>query len=215
MPSLLMPVMMSAHLFHHEGRKPERRLVHEEKSRFGHQCPADGEHLLFAAAQCPRPLAAPLPQPGETLPHLLEVFPDGGPVFPQVCANHDVVENAHAGEKPPAFRNLNDAELDDLMAFHAVYSFVPEPHFTRAYPEQTGYGFQDGALAGPVVADKPGDSAFRDIYGDAFDGFRLVVVDTDIFQPKQHVWRLRGMPGSHPGFASPLRAIPARSRCRS
>src|SRR5207247_1688715 len=48
-----------------ERRQAERGLVEHQEPRSGHHGAHDREHLLLAAAQAPRELAAPLAQPRE------------------------------------------------------------------------------------------------------------------------------------------------------
>src|SRR5699024_10565312 len=41
------------HVVHDDGCKPQGRLIHEQDAGVGHQCPADGHHLLLSAGQRP------------------------------------------------------------------------------------------------------------------------------------------------------------------
>src|SRR5262249_23886807 len=54
---------------YHARRKPERRLVEQQHFRLGHQCPAHGQHLLFAARERASNLRAPLLQPRKERQH--------------------------------------------------------------------------------------------------------------------------------------------------
>ena len=62
-----------------EGGEPQGELVQYEDFGFGHQTPAHGHHLLFAAAQGAGLLAGPFLEAGKEFVDLVQVLIEGGP----------------------------------------------------------------------------------------------------------------------------------------
>src|SRR6185369_3098994 len=52
-------------LLHDQRRKSHGRLVQKEQFRLCHEIPANGEHLLLTAGECPCHLLAPFFEPGK------------------------------------------------------------------------------------------------------------------------------------------------------
>ncbi len=82
-------------------REPERRFVEHEELRTAHQRPADGEHLLLAAAEMARLLVLPLLQDRKVLKDMVDVILDPLPVPPGIGAHHDVFQDGELRETPP------------------------------------------------------------------------------------------------------------------
>src|SRR6185312_851606 len=61
-------------LLDHQGRKAERRLVEKKHARPEHESAGESEHLLLAARERARGLAAALPQHGEVAVDALHVL---------------------------------------------------------------------------------------------------------------------------------------------
>ncbi|MNV92028.1 hypothetical protein D3C71_1865780 [compost metagenome] len=60
-------------LLHDDGRKTHRRFVQQQQARLGHQGPADGQHLLFAARQVAGDAGDPFFQAREQVEHVFQV----------------------------------------------------------------------------------------------------------------------------------------------
>ena len=59
--------------------EPQGELVEHEDFGFGHQAPAHGHHLLFAAAQGAGLLTGPFLEAGKEFVNLVQVLIKGGP----------------------------------------------------------------------------------------------------------------------------------------
>ena len=57
----------------HQRRQSERGFVQDQQPGLGHQAPADGQHLLFAAGHGAGQLAQALAQPGKGVQHLFQI----------------------------------------------------------------------------------------------------------------------------------------------
>lgn len=86
------------HLVDHHRSQPEGRLVQQEQARLGHQRPADGKHLLLAAAEAAGELSGVLRQAREELVHARQGLPVLGPEALAVGAEAQVVVDRHGGE---------------------------------------------------------------------------------------------------------------------
>ena len=72
MPIALISRTRREHVPHHDRRKAERRLVHQQELRRGDEGAGDRNHLLLAAAQRTGHLVVALAQSREALEHLVD-----------------------------------------------------------------------------------------------------------------------------------------------
>src|SRR5579883_507436 len=100
------------HLLYQKRRQAERRLIEDEQLRLAHHAAADCQHLLLAARQRAGVLRPALLQAGEDGDDVVEVLLPAGAAT-AVAAELEVLANRQVGEDAPAFRDLDEARLDD------------------------------------------------------------------------------------------------------
>ena len=101
---------------HHDRRKPEARLIEQQKPRLRHQRAAERQHLPLAARQCLRLLPPALVEPGKTRIDLLQALLHIGSVTAtRVAAQQKVVGNRHVAEQFAGFRHQTKSALDTLL----------------------------------------------------------------------------------------------------
>ena len=126
---------------YHQRREAERGLVEQQQARARHQRPADGEHLLFTAAQRRSGLAQAVGEYRKELEHTLQRGADLGAVAALVGAELEIFAHGQIAEHLPAFRNVADAGAHDRVRGGAV-----EPH--TAVQRLTGAPCSVGWLRG-------------------------------------------------------------------
>ncbi len=156
------------------GREPLCGLVDEKEQVRVEQRPRDRDHLLLAARERARALAAALAQDREELVH--ELVPGRGPPHrePQVLVDREPCENV------AVLGHVADSEPDDLVRRHGAH--VPPVQLHRAarargQPEQSSQG---GRLPDAVPPDERGHAALGDREGDALEDVGLPKVDMQV-----------------------------------
>ena len=156
----------------HEGREPERDLVHQQEARVGHEPAADGQHLLLAPREVRARLAAALGQHREQLVDSRE-GPAARPAA--VGADQQVLLDAQAGEDPAPLGHQHDAAVHQLVR--------GRPADRRAVEVDGGGGHRQGTrdraehrgLAGAVGADDRDRLAFPGFERDVEEGLEASV----------------------------------------
>ena len=63
-------------LLDYKGCKSQGGLIHQQEHRPGHQCPRNGEHLLFTPTECAAGLMAPFCKNRKKLEYVLHILLD-------------------------------------------------------------------------------------------------------------------------------------------
>ena len=167
------------YLLHKDGREAHGGLVEHQQLGAAHQRAADGEHLLFAAGERARHLAAALLQARELREHFFQVLVHAGAAA-GIGAHLQILLYGHLQEDAPALRHLGQAALHDLVRRQAADVLAQELHRAGARAQQAGYGLQRGGLARAVGADERHHLAPVHVEGDALDGVDGAVIDVDV-----------------------------------
>ncbi len=101
-------------------RKAQGGLVEHEKLGAAHERPADGEHLLLAAAEIARLLMRPLLEDGEMAVDVFDLFLDPLPVPPGIGAHQDVLQDRELRKDLPPLGHVADPHPDDLVRILTV-----------------------------------------------------------------------------------------------
>jgi len=100
-PSDRIWVMISKIAVNDLGGQTERRFVHQQDPRLGHQRASNSEHLLFAAAKRPTQLLAPFSQHGKERVDVVEL---GAVVALATKGTHlQILDYRHGPENVPTF----------------------------------------------------------------------------------------------------------------
>jgi len=99
----------------------------------------------------------------EKLEDVVDVGADRRFIAPGVRAHHQVVHHRHAGEQPPAFRRLADAQIDDLLRCRASDVLAVELDGPMPRVHESGDGAERGRLARSVGADQRHDLTLPDL----------------------------------------------------
>ena len=137
-------------LLDEHGRQPQRRLVEQHQDWLGHEAPADGQHLLLAAAQRPGQLRPPLGQDRKARVHALERRLDGALVRARVGAHLEVLQHAQLREELAALGDVRDPAPGDRLARQPVDPLSAEAHGPLGRRDQPGDALQRGGLPRPV-----------------------------------------------------------------
>ena len=137
------------HLFHHDWRKPQRRLVQQQCFRCRHQASAQRQHLLLPSRHLARKVA-PLPvkyrkqlhhriKPYRLLPRVIEIQ-----------ASHlQVLLNRQMSEHPPALRHERNPFLHDFV--RSRVQRLPAPKHLAAHDRRKPHDrLQRGGLPSAV-----------------------------------------------------------------
>ena len=146
-----------------------------------HESPAHGQHLLLAAGEGARHLAAALLQPGEEAEHHLQVLGDAG-VALGVGAHLQVLLHAHLQEDPPSLGDLGQAHLHDLVGRDVGKGLAQEGDGAGPAVQQARDGIQRGGFARAVGADEGDDLTLLHLEGNVLDGVDAAVVDVEVFR---------------------------------
>ncbi len=98
-----------------QGGEPQGELVQHEDCGFGHQTPAHGHHLLFAAAQGAGLLAGPFLEAGKEFVNLVQVLIERGPGPGGEGPHFQVLVDGHFGEQLAAFGDQHHAGIGPGM----------------------------------------------------------------------------------------------------
>ncbi len=155
---------------HHERRQAERRLVAEQQPGPGHERPADGEHLLLAARERARELAAPLAEHREAIIRRLhagrEAAPEIAAARQGVAAQLQVVEHGEVAEDPAPLRHQRDPRPEQRLRRLPGDVAPVDRDAARGGREQPGDRPEQRGLARPVGADQGHQLARADLQGD-------------------------------------------------
>ena len=105
----------------------------------GHQCPPDGEHLLFAAAEEAGNLVLALAQARKIAVDKLKILLERGPLL-DVRPGAQVLRDRQVLENTPPFHHLKDAHADNRGGILFMDGLVEEAHF--AVGDGTVFGFE-------------------------------------------------------------------------
>ena len=103
----------SGDLFHQQGRQPQRRLIEQEQTRPGHEGAAEGEHLLFLAAEGAPELTAAVAQPREERVDAREALRGTRAVVDEVGADPGILLHRQLGKDLAALGNPDDPASHD------------------------------------------------------------------------------------------------------
>ena len=126
------------HLVHDRRGEPERGLVQQQQPRARHQRAADRHHLLLAAGERARGLAAPLGEDREELVHARQRGLARAPRLAAVAAHLEVLLHRHAGEEPPPLGDERDPVAAHQVRRHRAEVDAAEPELAAARPQEPG-----------------------------------------------------------------------------
>ncbi len=119
-------------ILHDQGRQPLDGLVEEDQFRISHERPADGEHLLLAAAQVAAEVFFQLLQVGEDV---IDLFHRPGfarrSVPSSFRADLQILAHRKIGEDQPVVGDVADSLLGDVMGGPAAQVLAVEHHHAR------------------------------------------------------------------------------------
>jgi len=95
------------------GRQSQAWLVEHDELRRGHQRPADGQHLLFAARKRAGLLAVALLEQRQELVDLAHLGHHGPLVLDRERTEFEVLADCHIRKEQPPFRHLHDPMADN------------------------------------------------------------------------------------------------------
>ena len=145
-------------LFDQERGEPERRLIEDQELWLGHQSPADGQHLLFAAGERARALALPFGEARKNREHLAAVGLATRPAA-AIGAEIEILAHGHVGENAPALRYVDEAARDDRRRPLALDRGIRKSDGAAPWPDQAGDGLVECRLSGAVGAQHGDDLA--------------------------------------------------------
>ncbi len=134
--------------------------------------------MLLAPGQRAAVLAPALLEDREHGKYPLEVLVQLAPAT--VGAHFQVLDHAQAGEYPPAFGDVPDAEGDHLVRGELVYVPAVEPNCPAGGMDQAGNGAQGRGLPGPIGPEQGHDLAFLHVYIDLAEGGDGAVPDVQV-----------------------------------
>ena len=120
--------------------QPQRRLVQQKQARFGHQGPADGQHLLLAAGKRTRQLLLALQQAREKIKNPFQGAFAAGLVPDAECAQAQILQHAHGPEDPATLRGLGYAQAHHLMTGQAQQGLALKENLAFTGTHQTADG---------------------------------------------------------------------------
>src|SRR6266498_2909160 len=173
-----------------EGGEPERRLVEEDEPGSRHERPPDGEHLLLAAGEVPRELAAVPAQRREVVEDEGVVALQAGAVAAGVAAHHDVLVDGEVLEDAASLHHLEDAAADDLLGREPVDACSVEldgavGDLALLGVEEIRDRLQGRRLPGAVRSEERDDLAAGDLERESLQHQDHVVVDDlDVLQAR-------------------------------
>ena len=207
---LLEPPDRRHHLGHELRRQALRRLVHQEHARVRHQGPADGEHLLLAAGERARDLAAALADAGEERVDRVDRPPGRASGAAWLPAGHrEVLADGEAPEDPAPLRHQRHSLGRDGLG--GATGHVPPEDRDAAAPgrQQPDRHAHRGGLAGAVAAEQPEEAALAEPDRHPVQNVAVPVQRVDVVE-RQRVTRQGRSPGS--GGAPPPRCACPRPR---
>ena len=154
-------------------------IVHHDQLRLGHKRAANGQHLLFAARECPGLLPLALFQPREQVIYAGQIVCEG--VLAQICADAQVFRHSQVFKYTAALRHKRDTARDDLIGRFSNQIRTVQENFTRFRLDQSGNCLQGGRFACTVRADEGDNFAFLDLQINTFDGLNAAIGDDQIF----------------------------------
>lgn len=159
--------------------KAKRGFVQEQDFRLHHQAATDGKHLLFAAGECTRALAAAFFEAREEVVDVGEVFLVG--FFAVVeTAEFEVFFDGERREDAASFGNERDAASTDFVGRGAGDVRAEVGDFAAAGARAAADGVEQGGFARAVRADEGDDFSLFDAERDAFQCFYLAVVGVQV-----------------------------------
>ncbi|GAA2874993.1 hypothetical protein GCM10020220_075620 [Nonomuraea rubra] len=161
-----------------ERGQAQRRLVEQQHPGAQHEGPAEGEHLLLAAAEAARGLLEPLLQDREVLVDAFEVVVHGR-AAPDVRAEPEVLLDGQRHERAAPLGHVGDAEPGDGVGRAAGQGDAAERD-RAARPHHAGQGAQQRGLAGAVGAEDRADLALADGEAHAVQHLRVAVTGDQV-----------------------------------
>ncbi len=145
--------------------KAKRRFVQHQQLRFGHQRPADGEHLLLAARHPACHTVAAFLQDREKFEHLVAKGFEAPAAASDMGCN-EIFLDRQPLENLPAFRAMRETHAHDLFRPCAGNILAVELDRSRGCARNTGNRIQQGCLAGTVRPENDDDLALVDFQVD-------------------------------------------------
>src|SRR5579859_3372753 len=172
-------------LLHDERRETEGRLVEQEQARPQHQRARHRQHLLLAARERTRLLAAALPESREITVHALDVRLEGRLVFARVPAQAQVLLGAEVRKGAAAIGHVRDPEAHDVLGRAPLDARAAEAHRAGEL-HHSAQRPQRGGLARAVRTKERGDRALvhREIH--AVQDARVAVIRLQVVDFEQH-----------------------------
>ena len=173
-----------------QGSQAQRGFVQEHEAGAGHQCAADGQHLLFTTGEVPGDLMSAFFQAGEVVVDHLQVPTDVVTVAPGVGPHQEVLFHRQVLEDATPFHDLEDALADDFFRIAvlnglAVVQDGAIGDFAPLGLKQARDGLQGGGLPRAIGPQQGHDLPLMHFQGEALeDQDDLVVDDLDIVQLK-------------------------------
>src|SRR5262245_14929645 len=172
---------------HHRGRQPQRGLVKQDEARPGHEGAPDGQHLLLAARERARGLAATLRQDGKVRQHALEIRGHPARVLAHVGAHLEIFAHGEVREHPPPLGAMGDARAKNVLGLPALDLAPVEYDAPGRRSHEAGDGLERRALARAVGAHQADEIALPDLHAHVGEHGRPAVARVHALKP-QHGW---------------------------
>ena len=156
-------------------RQAQRRLVQKKELRPQHQPSADGEHLLFAAAQGVGHLGLPLPQNRKQVENLAEGFLPLRLRLRQDRTDPEILHHGHHREELAAFGDVGHAQLGNVVGSQARGHVALDLNLPGTGHQKVGNGLQEGRFTGAIGTDNGDEFLFRHIKGDIPQGLGIPI----------------------------------------
>ena len=159
---------------HHQRGQAERRLVEHQETRAHEQRARDRQHLLLAARQRTRLLAAPFGEPRKEAEHAIEIRPEVLPIGAHMSPEAEILLDREIDKRAAPVRHVRDSKTRDVLRRQRADRAAAKPDVARA-PDEPAERPQDRRLAGAVGAEHRGHAAVLDLEIDSMQRPRRAV----------------------------------------
>src|ERR1700722_17335046 len=159
---------------HHQRRKAERRLVEHQQTRPHEKRARDRQHLLLAARERSRLLAAPFGKAREKAEHAIEICAHALPVGAHVCAQAQIFLDGEIDKRAPPVGHVRYTQTRDVLSRQRADRAAAKTDIAGA-TDESAQGPQDCRLPGAVGAEHRRDAAVLDLEIDAVQRPRRAV----------------------------------------
>ena len=184
-----------------------RRLVHQQHARVGHQRAADRQHLLLAAGQQARQLAAALLQPRKHVEHGVE-GPERLAGLGCACRHVQVLAHGEAAEHTAALRHQRQPLRGNLLGRQMRDADAEHRDAARPRRQQADGNIHAGGLAGAIAADQTEHATFAGGERHLLQHVAVAIVGVDIDETESLM--CQGRPPACADRRPPRPAFPRR-----